>query len=497
MKQAPGEESGKGLTALFVRRPVLAFVLNTLIVVAGLAALYGVEIRELPDVDRPVITINADFEGAAGETIDREVTAVIEGAVARVSGVKSISSTSSYARSRVTLEFNDGVNLDVAASDARDAVSRVQNQLPDDMDPPRIVKADANADAVMRLAVTSDTMSVEDMTILVEDEIVDVLAAVPGVADVQVYGDREKIFRVDVNQAKLASHGLTVVDIRNALASVAFDTPAGSLTTSNQNIIVRATAECHHAGGLREHRHRQAARSSAMSPPSRSAATRTRPRCAPTARPASASASCARRSPTRWTFPRACAPPSAKIQQNLPEGMRIRINSDDAIFIKGAIHEVEVALVLSRRRSCSPSSTCSCSTGGRRSYRRLAMPVALIGTIAGDLPGRLFDQHPDAARPCARDRPRRGRRHRGAREHRAPAQRGHGAARRRRARHAGSVLRGDRDDGDARRRVHPAVLPARPDRRAVPRIRLRARDVGAALRRSWPCRCARCSPRAC
>ena len=242
MNEASSEESGKGLTALFVRRPVLAFVLNTLIVVAGLAALYGVEIRELPDVDRPVITINADFEGAAGETIDREVTAVIEGAVARVSGVKSISSTSSYARSRVTMEFNDGVDLDVAASDARDAVSRVQNQLPDDMDPPRIVKADANADAVMRLAITSDTMSVEDMTILVEDEIVDVLAAVPGVADVQVYGDREKIFRVDINQAKIASHGLTVVDIRDALASVAFDTPAGSLTTSNQDIIVRATA---------------------------------------------------------------------------------------------------------------------------------------------------------------------------------------------------------------------------------------------------------------
>ena len=138
---------GKGITALFVRRPVLAFVLNTLIAVAGLAAFYGVEIRELPDVDRPVITINADFTGASGETIDREVTAVIEGAVARVSGVKSISSSSSYGRSRVTVEFNDDVDLDVAASDARDAVSRIQNQLPEDIDAPRIVKADANADA--------------------------------------------------------------------------------------------------------------------------------------------------------------------------------------------------------------------------------------------------------------------------------------------------------------------------------------------------------------
>ena len=240
--QTPIGEGETGITALFVRRPVLAFVINTLIAVAGLAAFYGVEIRELPDVDRPVITVNTDFTGASAETIDRELTAVLEGAVSRVSGVKAISSASSFGRSRVTVEFNDGVNLDVAASDMRDAVARVTNQLPEDADPPRIVKADANSDAVMRLAVTSDTKSVEDMTIIVEDEILDTLSAVPGVADVQVYGDRDKIFRVDINQAKVASLGLTIADIANALATVAFDTPAGSLTTGNQDIVVRATA---------------------------------------------------------------------------------------------------------------------------------------------------------------------------------------------------------------------------------------------------------------
>ena len=84
---------------------------------------------------------------------------------------------------------------------------------------------------MIRLAVTSDTMPVEDMTILVEDQVVDALAAVNGVADVQTYGDRAKIFRIDIDQAKIASHGLTIADIRNALASIAFDTPAGSITT--------------------------------------------------------------------------------------------------------------------------------------------------------------------------------------------------------------------------------------------------------------------------
>ncbi len=199
----PVKSSATGFTALFIRRPVLAFVLNTLIAVAGLAAFYGVEIRELPDVDRAVITVSTDFTGAAAETVDRELTDVIEGAVARVSGVKSISSTSSYGRSRVTIEFNDGVDLNVAASDVRDAVGRVAAQMPDEADPARIIKADANSDAVMRLAVTSDSMPVEDMTTVVEDQIEDTLAAVPGVADVQVYGDRDKIFRIDVDQARL------------------------------------------------------------------------------------------------------------------------------------------------------------------------------------------------------------------------------------------------------------------------------------------------------
>ncbi|TGV77451.1 efflux RND transporter permease subunit, partial [Mesorhizobium sp. M00.F.Ca.ET.158.01.1.1] len=152
---------------------VMAFVLNVLIAVAGLAAFYGVEIRELPDVDRAVVTVSTTFEGATAETVDRELTDTIEGAVARVSGVKSISSSSSFGSSRVTIEFNDGVDLNVAASDVRDAVGRVANQMPDTADPPRIVKADANSDAVMRLAVTSDTMSIQDMTVVVQDQIED------------------------------------------------------------------------------------------------------------------------------------------------------------------------------------------------------------------------------------------------------------------------------------------------------------------------------------
>lgn len=372
--------SETGFTALFIRRPVMAFVLNTLIAVAGLAAFYGVEIRELPDVDRAVVTVSTAFEGAAAETVDRELTDTIEGAVARVSGVKSISSTSSFGQSRVTIEFNDGVDLNVAASDVRDAVGRVANMIPETADPPRIVKADANSDAVMRLAVTSDTMSVQDMTVIVQDQIEDELAAVPGVADVQVYGDRDKIFRIDVDQNKLASLGFTVADLRAALASVAFDSPAGSITTTNQDLIVRTTAD--------------------VTTPEEfeniiiGGTTRIRDVATVTLGPDIGQTSLRSDGKTgiglgiirqaesnTLDISTGVKAAVAKLQENLPKGMSIKITSNDAVFVNGAVHEVEIALGLSIsmvliviyiflldwRATLIPG---------------LSMPVAMIGTIA-------------------------------------------------------------------------------------------------------------------
>ncbi|TPM09849.1 efflux RND transporter permease subunit [Mesorhizobium sp. B2-3-11] len=372
--------SDTGFTALFIRRPVMAFVLNTLIAVAGLAAFYGVEIRELPDVDRAVVTVSTTFEGAAAETVDRELTDTIEGAVARVSGVKSISSSSSFGSSRVTIEFNDGVDLNVAASDVRDAVGRVANQMPDTADPPRIVKADANSDAVMRLAVTSDTMSIQDMTVVVQDQIEDELAAVPGVADVQVYGDRDRIFRIDVDQNKLASLGFTVADLRAALASVAFDSPAGSITTTNQDLIVRTTADVTTPeefeniiiGGTT--RIRDVA-TVTLGPDVGQTALRS------DGKTGIGIGIIRQAESNTLDISTGVQAAVAKLQENLPRGMSIKITSDDAVFVKGAVHEVEIALGLSVtmvliviyvflldwRATLIPG---------------LSMPVAMIGTIA-------------------------------------------------------------------------------------------------------------------
>ncbi|EKF17731.1 efflux RND transporter permease subunit [Nitratireductor pacificus] len=369
-----------GLTALFVRRPVLAFVFNTLIAVAGLAALFGVEVRELPDVDRPVITVSTDFSGAAAETMDREVTAIVEGAVARVSGVAAISSRSSFGRSRVTIEFADSVDLDTAASDLRDAVSRIQNSLPDDADAPRIVKADGDAQAVMRLALTSEDMSIQDMTVLVEEEIVDAFAAVPGVADVQVYGDRAKIFRIDIDQTKLASLGLTVADVSRALASIAFDTPAGSLTNSTQDLTVRATAaittpEEFEALYLKDHVRLGDVATVTLGPDVGESQLRSNGRTG-------IGLGIVRQAQSNTLDISAGVRKAVEeVRRTLPAGMTIEVTSDDATFINGAIHEVEIALGI------SVTVVLLVIFLFLRDFRAtlipgLAIPVALIGTLA-------------------------------------------------------------------------------------------------------------------
>ncbi|MDD9332970.1 MAG: efflux RND transporter permease subunit, partial [Bartonella sp.] len=175
-KQFVTQPGQGGMIALFIRRPVFTFVVNAMIIIAGFSAWINVDVRELPDVDTPVTTIMTTFSGASAETIDREITKVIEDAVARVSGIKIISSTSSFGRSRVEINFNVGVDLNVSASDIRDALSRIAYSLPKNADSPLIIKADSNAAAMMYLVVTSPTMSVDDLTMVVNDQIVDALS---------------------------------------------------------------------------------------------------------------------------------------------------------------------------------------------------------------------------------------------------------------------------------------------------------------------------------
>lgn len=230
------------LPSLAIRRPVLIVVLNLLIIIAGFAALNAIEVRELPDVDRPIVSVTASFPGGSPETVDTEVTSKLEGAVARVSGVKSINASSEEGSSRVRVEFRPGINLDDAANETREAVSRVQRELPEAVEQLAIIKADNDAEAVVSLAVSSETLDLETLTERVETDLAPLFLSIPGVADVRLNGDRERVLRVVLDPLRLTSFNLAVTDVAAALRQAPFDVPAGSMKSTDQQLIVRADA---------------------------------------------------------------------------------------------------------------------------------------------------------------------------------------------------------------------------------------------------------------
>ncbi|MCR9072377.1 MAG: efflux RND transporter permease subunit [Alphaproteobacteria bacterium] len=230
------------LPALSVRRPLLALVLNLLIALAGVAAILAVEVRELPNVDRPIVTVRGILQGASPETMDREVTSIVEGAVARVNGVREIRSSSEENNFRMRVEFDPGADLDLAAADVREAVSRVERELPDNVEQLAVVKADADASPVLRLAVLGETLSDEELSRVVENDIIPELISVDGVADVTQFGDRERQLRVVLDPLRLSAYRLSVSDVIDVLENAPFDIPAGSFGSKDQELIVRADA---------------------------------------------------------------------------------------------------------------------------------------------------------------------------------------------------------------------------------------------------------------
>jgi hydrophobic/amphiphilic exporter-1 (mainly G- bacteria), HAE1 family len=244
--------NASGLPAMSVRRPYLAAVLNILIIIAGLGALMAVEVRELPNVDRPIVSVRANYPGGSPETIDAEVTSVLERAVARVNGVKGVRSSSEENNMRMRVEFSPSANLIDAANDVREAVSRAERDLPNEVENLTVIKADDDARPIMRIAVTSGALPVEDVTRIVKDEIVPELLAVEGVADARLFGERERVLRVVVDPNRLASYGLSIRDVSQLMARVRYDVPAGSFESAQQEVLVRANASVVEPAEIRE-----------------------------------------------------------------------------------------------------------------------------------------------------------------------------------------------------------------------------------------------------
>jgi multidrug efflux pump len=227
------------LSDFCIRRPVFASVLSLLVVVLGVASLLRLPVRELPDVDAAVVSVSTTYTGAAPGIVDTEITELIEGAVAGIAGVKRISSSSRRGGGRTTIEFEPGRDIDEAANDVRDAVARVRRDLPDEAEEPRITKNDSDADPVMRIAITSDRLSAAEITDYAQRFIVDRLATLDGVAQIDIFGERRFAIRIWLDRRAMAARNLTVADVESALRRNNIELPAGELKSTSRQFTVR------------------------------------------------------------------------------------------------------------------------------------------------------------------------------------------------------------------------------------------------------------------
>ena len=227
------------LSDLSVRRPVFAAVAAIVLCVIGAAAFFFLPVRELPDVDPPIVSVSTSYAGASAEVIENQITEPIEQQVAGIQGIERISSTSRDGRSNVTIEFALDRDIDVAASDVRDRVSRVQGRLPDQADPPEVSKADSDSQPIMILFLRSSSMNRLELTDYADRYLLDRLATVPGVAQVQIYGEQRYAMRVWLDPDAMAARGLTVTQVEQALTRQNVELPAGSLESTDKDYTVR------------------------------------------------------------------------------------------------------------------------------------------------------------------------------------------------------------------------------------------------------------------
>ncbi len=238
------------ISQVCIDRPVFATVLSLVIVIVGLVALGRLPNRALPDVDAPIVTVTTVFPGAAPEVVETSVTQPIENAAVGIEGVKHITSLSREQVSTVTVEFDLGRDVDLAANDVRDRVARVQRQLPDEVDPPIVAKLEADANPVLWLTVSGDGYSQIQLSTIAETQIRDRLAKLPGVAAVVIGGERRYSMRVWIDNDQLSAQSLTIADVADALRRENVDIPSGRIEGVEREFTVRTLGELSTAEGF-------------------------------------------------------------------------------------------------------------------------------------------------------------------------------------------------------------------------------------------------------
>ena len=235
------------ISELSIRRPVLATVLTLIIVIFGVIGYTALGVREYPSVDNPIISVSCSYPGANADVIENQITEPLEQNINGIPGIRSLSSVSSQGSSRITVEFELSVDLETAANDVRDKVSRAQRFLPRDCDPPTVSKADADAQPILMLAVQSDKRSLLEISEIADLTIKEQLQTISDVSAVQIWGEKRYSMRIWLDPAKMAGYGITPVDVKTALDRENVELPSGSIEGNTTELTIRTMGLMHTA----------------------------------------------------------------------------------------------------------------------------------------------------------------------------------------------------------------------------------------------------------
>ena len=235
------------ISELSIRRPVLATVFTVIILLFGLIGYTTLGVREYPSVDNPIISVTCSYPGANAEVIENQITEPLEQNINGIPGIRSLSSTSQQGQSRITVEFELSVDLETAANDVRDKVSRAQRYLPRDCDPPTVSKADADASPILMVAIQSNTRSLLELSEIADLTVKEQLQTIPDVSSVSIWGEKRYSMRLWLDPVKMAGYGITPVDVKNAVDEQNLELPSGSIEGNTVELTLRTMGLMHTA----------------------------------------------------------------------------------------------------------------------------------------------------------------------------------------------------------------------------------------------------------
>ena len=227
------------LSSTSITRPVLAIVMSIVVLIFGIIGFTSLPVREFPSVDPPIINVRTSYPGANAEIIDSQITEILEASINGIAGIRTLTSTSSDGSSNINVEFELGVDMEGAANDVRDRVSRVQNRLPRDCDPPTVFKSDADANPIVMLAVRSDWRDPLDLSDVADRLFKERLQTISGISEINIFGEKRYAIRIFLDPAKMGAYGLTAADVRTQITAENVELPSGTIEGSAINLSIR------------------------------------------------------------------------------------------------------------------------------------------------------------------------------------------------------------------------------------------------------------------